>query len=196
MGCTRVRRYYLSEGARIVETHAMIFDDGGTTLAYVGWGDAGAAYVSTVSDSPSSPVQILARGSNAATINYITSEIEKVYSPHFAKLQRIPFEPDLWVTGAPAPSPRALGWAHAVLNQLKEIGSPPSRVVASAEGGVAICFVDGKKYADIECLNSGSIIGVVSDGHGRPTAWEIKPDPNQISQASLRIRKFLNSPTP
>src|SRR5437762_3296131 len=101
----------------------MIFDDGGTTLAYTALNDMRAAALSASYDSPrTQQYRIVTRGWNT-TIGYAASEQEKAFTPHFAKLQRLPFEPDLWVTGAPAPSPRALGWAHAVLEQFKEISS-------------------------------------------------------------------------
>jgi hypothetical protein len=97
----------------------------------------------------------------------------------------------LWPEGTEAPSNVAIAWAHLVLQQLQTDGLLPTRVVASAEGGVGICFIDGSKYADIECLNSGAILGVTSDKRHRPIVWEVQQDAREIARAAQRIREFI-----
>jgi hypothetical protein len=67
----------------------------------------------------------------------------------------------------------------------------PNRVVASAQGGVGICFYKGDKYADIECLNTGEILAATSDGKGEPIVWEVAP--NRVKEALERIGHFVNS---
>jgi hypothetical protein len=67
----------------------------------------------------------------------------------------------------------------------------PSRVTASAQGGVGICFNANGKYGDIECLNSGEILATTSDGRTVPDVWEVKP--NDSKGALERIGRFLNS---
>lgn len=86
-----------------------------------------------------------------------------------------------------------MAWATTALTQLQADGLLPSRVVASAEGGVGLCFVDGIKYADIECLNSGTILGVISDKRTRPVVWEVDQSAGGIARASERIREFVGS---
>lgn len=48
-----------------------------------------------------------------------------------------------------------------------ESAPAPVRVCASVEGGVGIVFQRGSRYADVEFLNDGSIVGGASDGGGR-----------------------------
>jgi hypothetical protein len=83
--------------------------------------------------------------------------------------------------------------ARKVLDRLNQMEFIPDKVVASAEGGVAICFSRENKYSDLECLNTGEILGVISDRKDRPTAWEVDNSPYSIAQAAIRIREFFNS---
>jgi hypothetical protein len=117
------------------------------------------------------------------------------FQAHFAKLRAIATDHALWVDDASPPSPVAIQWAQFALQELQVQALEPSRVVASAEGGAAICLVHGKKYADIECLNSGAILGVISDKSNWPAVWEIEPDARGIARAVARIREFLDAPT-
>jgi hypothetical protein len=118
-----------------------------------------------------------------------------LFDHHFAKLEAIRNDPSLWPDDAEKPSEHATAWASAMLEQLWVDELPPTRVVASAEGGVAICFVDGNKYADVEFLNTGKILGVVSNRRDRPVAWEVGADSAGMAGASARIREFLHAPT-
>ena len=174
-----------------------MIDAAASTLTYTlpTWVQPGSG-VETSLEPKGTPFKLVVRGGNAATNTYATTESDRNFVAHDTKLKQIETDSTLWVEDAPAPSTQALGWARVVLQRLKDSDFPPTRVVASAQGGVAFCFLKGKKYADIECLNSGAILGVISNEHGRPVAWEIVPDPDSISQASIRIREFIDaSPT-
>jgi hypothetical protein len=114
------------------------------------------------------------------------------FALHFAKLRRLSTDAALWLEAGP-PSDFATAWARLVLAQLQSDRLLPTRVVASAEGGVGLCFVDGAKYADIECLNSGTILGVTSDSSTRPLVWEVEQTAGGIARAAERIRGFINS---
>jgi hypothetical protein len=92
-----------------------------------------------------------------------------------------------------SPTESAAYWAAIAWKELEKAGLSPDRIMTSAEGGIAICFIKGDKYADIECLNTGENLGVTSNRKDRPTVWEIEPSEADISQAALRIRKFLES---
>ena len=94
------------------------------------------------------------------------------------------------------PASAATTWARLFLQAFRKDELIPTRVVASAEGGVAICFVNGKKYADIECLNTGVILGVTSNSRDRPIVWKVEQSASGVALASQRIRKFINAPTP
>lgn len=115
----------------------------------------------------------------------------KAFAEHYAKLKSLVSEPSLWPQGGERPGEAAKNWAWLVLQQLGDDDLIPAKVVASAEGGVAVCFVDGDKYADIECLNSGEILGVISNRRDRPVVWEIEQSTSDIAKATVRISEFL-----
>jgi hypothetical protein len=131
------------------------------------------------------------RDADAATSMYSAVGSNNDFRNHFAKLEAVATDRTLWPEGAEPPSRTAVAWARAVLQQLQEDAVTPTRVVASAEGGVAICFVHGDKYSDLECLNTGEILGVTSNRRDRPVCWEIEQGSGGIAQASSRIRGFL-----
>lgn len=117
----------------------------------------------------------------------------KRFAQYFAKLDALTTDKSLWVEGAEPPSAAILAVARLILRQLETEALEPTRVVASAEGGVGLCFVDGDKYADIECLNSGEILGVVSNRRDRPAVWKIEPDASGFANAAARIRAFIGN---
>jgi hypothetical protein len=116
---------------------------------------------------------------------------DKRFAQHFAKLDALSTDESLWVEGTEPPSPAVLAVARLILRQLETEALEPTKVVASVEGGAGLCFVDGDKYADIECLNSGEILGVVSNRRDRPAVWKIKPDAVGYAEAAARIRAFI-----
>lgn len=115
----------------------------------------------------------------------------KEFAEHYAKLNSITGDSVFLPEDAEPPTIEARNWTWLVIQQLVEDGLVPSKVVASAEGGIAVCFVSGNKYADIECLNSGEILGVLTNKRDRPTVWEIEPDPSEIARATGRIAEFI-----
>lgn len=114
---------------------------------------------------------------------------------HYRQLRSLRTDPSLWNTDTDAepPSSQSIAWAEAVLQRLEADALLPTRVVASAEGGVAICFVRGDAYSDIEILNSGQILGVTTDRVNRPMVWEIGSDARDIAGASATIRAFFEA---
>jgi hypothetical protein len=122
-----------------------------------------------------------------------TTQLSGKFSAHFAKLQVLEVDQTLWLEGSAPPNDFALAWARLFLQQIQSDDFLPTGILASAEGGVGIYFVDGDKYADIECFNSGAILGVISNRRDRPVAWEVEQDESGLACASLRIRKFLDA---
>ena len=120
-----------------------------------------------------------------------TTSAKSGFDAHFSKLKALVTDRSLWSDEAAPPSEFASQWAQLVLQQLQAESLSPTRVVASAEGGIAVCFVDGSKYADIECLNSRTILGVISNKRDRPIAWEVEQDARGIARATARIREFI-----
>ncbi len=76
---------------------------------------------------------------------------------------------------APPPHQQAIESARDFLGSVlaSESAPAPARVCASVEGGVGIVFQRDSRYADVEFLNDGSIVGGASDGGGpvEVTEW-------------------------
>lgn len=134
----------------------------------------------------------LAPTTDAATNQYA----DRGFAHHFAKLESVMKDHTLWPEGANAPASHTQVFALAMLDLLKNQDFSPTRIVASAEGGIAICFVKGDKYADVEFLNTGEILGVQSDRRSRPVAWEIDQNARDFTRAAVWIREFFEASPP
>ena len=97
--------------------------------------------------------------------------------------------------GAPLPEDLAIAHACVVLDRLKshrEIS--PSVIAATAAGGVGISFTYKTRYADFQCFNSGLVLGLTSDRHGRVEVFEVDPlRANEVDDAISRIANFLHT---
>lgn len=94
--------------------------------------------------------------------------------------------------GAEPPANCAIASARLACEVLHEIGFEPARIAPSAEGGVGICFLNGDKYADIECFNTGEILAVISDRRDRREVWSVAPNKRDIEEVLDRIRAFID----
>jgi hypothetical protein len=94
---------------------------------------------------------------------------------------------------APAPSPIARTLAVRVLDELVDSELTPSKVLPSAEGGVTIAFsaTDSRRYADIECFNTGEVLAVTSDRQSEPTVWPVGTE-SSVKDTIERIAAFLS----
>ena len=128
---------------------------------------------------------------NSTTNEYLDIS-KKKFITHLQKLSDIASKKELWPELAEKPSTNAIFLANIIIQQLQKDELVPAKIVASAEGGVAFCFVDQDKYADIECLNSGEILGVTTNRRDRPSVWEIKQNQSEIARATERIREFIS----
>ena len=63
----------------------------------------------------------------------------------------------------------------------------------SVEGGLSLLFVNGDKYADIECDNDGDVLVGMSDRTGDPELWELNLEGNNLNTTVDRIREFLKN---
>lgn len=93
------------------------------------------------------------------------------------ELTRVGSLPDDWDgDGAASPNVMARKLAWLVLDACEERGKVPSGIVPSSDGGIAVTFRVGSKYADIECFNDGDILAVVDLGTGAPIIWPVVPE--------------------
>jgi hypothetical protein len=107
------------------------------------------------------------------------------------KLRDLPKDWDTYK--ADPPNDFALDWAREILSILIESGFPPTKIMASVEGGVGFVFTKKDKYGDIECLNSQEIVAVIYDRKTEPDAWTVALDSQSIRLAIDKIRVFLNA---
>jgi hypothetical protein len=137
---------------------------------------------------PNRPVSYVAGG---ATVYYVPLFWGERFAKLFTKLDTLLSNESLSPTGSPAPNHQAVGLARIVLERFHRIEAPPDKVVATADGGVAICFVNGNKYSDIECSNEGGLLGVTTNRRDRPAIWKLDQGLAGIDSACARIKKFI-----
>jgi len=96
-----------------------------------------------------------------------------------------------WKRYSDPPSDFSLSIAKQILERLSEVAFFPSGITPSAEGGIGIYFEQGRKYADIEVLNSGKLLGVTSDRAGMIAPFEVAPSFEGYDKAITRVREFF-----
>jgi hypothetical protein len=94
--------------------------------------------------------------------------------------------------GSEAPSAAAISSALEIGAAFIKLGLTPDVTTPSSEGGIALCFMRNKKYADVEFFNSGSIIGVRHSPQDDPKAWSITRDNAAIELAVNIISQYLS----
>lgn len=133
---------------------------------------------------------------NIANTHITTNEYlnisQKKFLPHIQKLIDIAQNQASSSDIEEKASTIALHLANIVIEQLEQVEFAPSKIVESVEGGIAFCFVAGDKYADIECLNTGEILGVTTNRRDRPSVWEVQHNESEIARATERIREFID----
>lgn len=126
------------------------------------------------------------------TTNEYLNISQKKFLPHIQKLIDIAQNQATNSDIEEKASTTALHLANIVIEQLEKVEFAPSKIVESVEGGIAFCFVAGDKYADIECLNTGEILGVTTNRRDRPSVWEVQHNESEIARATERIREFIH----
>lgn len=77
--------------------------------------------------------------------------------------------------GSEPPNEKALANAKAVLDGAAVLDEIPDRVVADADDGVGIYFLDCSHYVSIACDNEGGITGGYSDRKGTVDTMDLGP---------------------
>lgn len=99
-----------------------------------------------------------------------------------------------WDTyGAEPPNEMARVLAARVLALLEVAVLPPTRLLPSAEGGIALAFARGNGRAEIEIYNTGEIAAVAYSGDDEPTAWDLDESDAAIKSTIERIRVHLSA---
>jgi hypothetical protein len=92
--------------------------------------------------------------------------------------------------GAEAPNEASRNRAAETLTLLQDRFFLPTKIVASSEGGVAICFIKDDRYADIEFLNTGETLAVTYRGAEEPDVWSVQNGMMEITIDQIH-RHFL-----
>lgn len=116
---------------------------------------------------------------------------EAWYATAVDELDKLSALPDDWNSyGAHAPNEIAIQKATLFLDELKAKNLEPSRILASAANGVSLCFFRPKRYAEIECYNTGETVAVIKNtANNWREIWEIKSNPSAVE----KIQDFLES---
>jgi hypothetical protein len=123
-------------------------------------------------------------------------DLEYLLMPVFRKaeddLKRMRGLSKNWDTyGAEPPTTETIAHALKLLIRLQREAFTPTRIVPSSEGGVAVFFTRGGRYADIEFLNTGEVLAVTYTGKAEPDVWEITGEP--LEPDIRRIRNHLTA---
>lgn len=114
------------------------------------------------------------------------------YSNQLSKLKKLETLKSDWDSyGAEIPNKKAFYWTRQTLEIMFAKGIYFGKVVPSAEGGLAISFRKGLKYADIEFLNSGEILAINHESNKKPLVWKISEDEIDIEDSLQKIWCFL-----
>ncbi len=94
--------------------------------------------------------------------------------------------------GAPPPNATAARNISRILKLLSPFEIGAAQILPSAEGGLAICFVRGNRYADIECSNNGDFVGVRYVGRDLPAVIEIQGTEASLQAALEEVRNHIS----
>jgi hypothetical protein len=114
---------------------------------------------------------------------------ERVIDPGLAQLMR-KLDDLRSVMDDDAPNNGAIYWARNAIEIGYKVCLTPTNILRSAEGGIGLCFLSPDRYASIEFLNSGEIIGLTNiDGAPEPQIWDI--DPENMTDELNAIHNFM-----
>jgi len=116
--------------------------------------------------------------------------------PRFAEARKrlkttLSLERDWDTYGAESPNDVARTLAAKILDALEADLLPPTRLMPSSEGGIAISFVEGENRAAIEIYNTGEVAAVTYSAHSEPVAWELSNVDSALKNAISDIRVRL-----
>ena len=94
--------------------------------------------------------------------------------------------------GAPAPSAVAIRAARQFIESLVNDGQPPTRVAASAVGGVGVTRQVGERLAYIEFYNDGAACALLADDTGDERVLDVAPKGDRFSDLLEKLKIYLN----
>lgn len=107
------------------------------------------------------------------------------------KLEKLSALPENWNSyESHAPNEVAIKKAKLFLAELRSQNLEPSRILASAANGVSLCFFRPKRYAEIECYNTGESVAIIKT---TPNNWREIWEIQSIESAVGKIQDFLEN---
>ena len=94
---------------------------------------------------------------------------------------------------AAPPNAKSAEIARDFLSALEELDFHPAAVVPSVEGGMAVCFVDRGRVAQVEFFNDGDVVAVMYSDEDDPIVWELESERAEFLRAAKRIRVYIGS---
>ena len=103
----------------------------------------------------------------------------------------VSLEQDWDTYGAESPNDVARTLAAKILDLLEEEMLPPTRLVPSVEGGIAMSFVEGDNRAEIEIYNTGEVAAATYSAGSEAVVWELGDMDAALRNAVIDIRVRL-----
>jgi len=94
--------------------------------------------------------------------------------------------------GAPAPSKEAIGAARRFIEAMINDGQAPTRVAASAVGGVGVTRQIGDRMAYVEFYNDGTACALLADNAGEERVVRVTPEPGTVRDLLDEVKAYLN----
>ena len=109
-------------------------------------------------------------------------------------LERLAALPVGW-DGYQAPTPNATAIANCErwLSAAELAGCAPSRTAPSVTGGIGCTHGPSKRFAYVECTNTGGVYVLWSDTPNGPAAQQFDPSDLGLQKAALAVRKYLST---
>jgi hypothetical protein len=93
--------------------------------------------------------------------------------------------------GAEPPNMEAYELATKILALLEATSMPPTRLMPTVEGGIAISFVENLNRAVVEIYNNGEIAAATYSDQGDPIVWELESSETALLDSLSQIRVHL-----
>jgi len=94
---------------------------------------------------------------------------------------------------ADRPNEAACSLASRVLDKLEANFLPPTRLMPSVEGGIALSFVEEERRAEIEVYNTGEVIAATYAGQCEPVVWALADTEHALETTIDQIRVHLTA---
>jgi hypothetical protein len=95
--------------------------------------------------------------------------------------------------GAAAPSREAVRLARRFVEALVNDGQSPTRVAASAVGGVGVTRQAGQRRAYVEFYNDGTACALFTDDSGDEQVLDVPTDPDTFTDLLDKMKAYFNA---